>query len=592
MEDRRETIVVAWFLVALCGALGPGCSDDNESFTAGPTRTNTPVATASETATTTATGTHTATPSLTATASHTATPTPSASVTPSRTPTALPTVTPTETQRPTDTPTPLPTLPASLTFYRNPNYPDDFAHPLPHLTYPQHPFLAPNGRSNMHNDGYMSDTYEVTGPLARNAEVTLRSYAGAGNNLCVTITFDSRGRIITTNAEFARFRVLLIDPASMDALAPYALPPRDSTDPLFPYNDTSGAAYFALDNQDSAIFSDAANALQVIRYDDATSGFQILHKYDLTPYLVPLKPPARDHVQMALPDWNREGLLWFMTRYGVIGTVDLNTDRVHTIALSGEEIQNSFASAEDGAYFVTDHAMYRFHPDEQGVPVQDWHTAYDRGSRVKPGNINQGSGTTPKIFGDMVAIADNAEPRMNVLFLRRADGSEVCKLPVFGDDRGTTENAMPGIVREGPNGLEYSVIVENNYGKKSSNLLGAGGACAQSVGGVVRVDMVPDGNGQYSCRQVWASPEDSCSTVPKLSLGNGLLYLYTYERLAGTYGYYLTAVDFESGETVYRQPTGTGIRYSDFGAPLTLSPSGDTVFIGTLSGLLRIRDRG
>jgi hypothetical protein len=532
MQDRRGTIVAAWLLAALCGWLVLGCGDDNE-------------------------------PS--------------------------PATTPTATPQPTETPT---VLPADLTFYRNPNYPEDFAKPLAHIPYPQHPFLAPNGWNNMHNDGYMSDTYEVSGPLARDAELTLRSYVRTGNNLCVTITFDSRGRILTTNAEFSRFRMLLIDPGSMNALGEYVLPPRDPTDPLFPYNDTSGAAYFALDNQDRAMFSDAANAIQILRYDDTAANFEVLHKVDLTSYVVPFEQPARDHVQMTLPDWNREGLLWFMTRYGVVGTLDLDGDRVNTVQLTGEEIQNSFAIAEDGAYFVTDHAMYRFHADGEGVPVQDWRTAYDRGSRVKPGNINQGSGTTPKIFGEMVAIADNAEPRMNVLFLKRSDGGVVCQLPVFNDDLGTTENAMPGFVRQGSNGLEYSLIVENNYGKQSSNLLGPGGVCAFSVGGVVRVDMVPDEGGRYSCRQVWASPENSCSTVPKLSLGNGLLYLYTYERLASGYGYYLTTVDFENGETVYRQPTGTGVRYSDFGAPLTLSPSGDTVFVGSLGGLVRIRDRG
>jgi streptogramin lyase len=534
MQDRWRTIVMAWLLAALCGSLVVGCGDDNE-------------------------------PTASATATMTATP------------------------RPTGTPTPLPT---DLAFYRNPSYPEDFANPLAHIPYPQHPFLAPNGRNNMHDDAYMSDTYEVSGPMARDAEVTLQTYAGSANNLCVTITFDSRDRILTTDAEFARFRTLLIDPESMSALGQYLLPARSASDPLFPYNDTSGAAYFALDNQDRVLLSDASNAIQIIHYDDAAAKFEVVHKDDLTPYVVPLEPPARDHVQMTLPDWNREGLLWFMTRYGVVGTLDLNSDRVQTIALSGEEIQNSFAIAEDGAYFVTDHAMYRFHADDQGLPVEDWRTEYDRGSRVKPGNINQGSGTTPKIFGEMVAIADNAEPRMNVLFLKRSDGSVACQLPVFGDDLGTTENAMPGFARQGPNGLEYSIIVENNYGKESSNLLGPGGACADSVGGVVRVDMVPDESGQYSCRQVWQSPEDSCSTVPKLSLANGLLYLYTYERLADGYGYYLTTVDFDTGATVYRQPTGTGIQYADFGAPLTLSPSGDTVFIGTLGGLLRVRDRG
>jgi len=319
----------------------------------------------------------------------------------------------------------------------------------------------------------------------------------------------------------------------------------------------------------------------------------LLESFDLSDHVVPLDPPAMDHVQMAMPDW--QGLLWFTTRYGKVGTLNEETGEVRTIELTGEEMQNSFTMGEDGAYIITDHAMYRFHAAEDGTPVQDWRTKYDRGSRIKPSMINQGSGTTPQLFGDMVAIGDNADPRMHIIFLKRSDGSEVCQLPVFADDESTTENALPGFVREGPNGIEYSVIVENNYGKLSDNLLKAGGCCADSVGGLVRIDMIPDGQGAYTCQQIWSSPENSCSTVPKLSLGNGLLYLYTYERLPGNdppdnFGYYLTAVDFESGETVFRIPTGTGIQYTDFGAPITLSPDRGKVYIGSMGGLVTIQD--
>ena len=81
-----------------------------------------------------------------------------------------------------------------------------------------------------------------------------------------------------------------------------------------------------------------------------------------------------------------------------------------------QRIQSSKKFIRDRAFIVTDHALYRFHADAAGVPQQDWRTPYDRGTDVKPGNINQGSGTTPKLFGEMVAIADNAEPRIHVMF--------------------------------------------------------------------------------------------------------------------------------------------------------------------------------
>ncbi len=462
---------------------------------------------------------------------------------------------------------------------------------IPHLPVPQHPYLAPNGQSNMHNDAYMTGTYEVSGPLGINPEVTLQSYADA-TNLCVTITFDRQGRILTVNARFDGFYILLVDPETLEELASYPLPPRDPSDPLFPFRDTSSGAYFVLDNEDRILVADAENAVQVIRYSDTKGEFELVRKYDLTDFVVPMESPARDHVQMIIPGWDGQ-LWWFATRFGNVGTLHPDSGQVQTIELAGEEMQNSFTVGEDGVYIITDHAMYRFNADEEGVPEVDWRTEYDRGSRIKPSMINQGSGTTPQLFGDMVAIGDNADPKMNVLFLRRSDGQEVSRIPVFKDGQSTTENALPGLVREGDDGKEYSVIVENNYGKLSDSLFDPGGPCRDSVGGVTRLDMVPDGSGGYSLDEIWTSPENSCSTVPKISLANGIVYLYTYELLPNDdYAWSLTGVDFETGETAFEIPTGRGMQYVDFGAPITLSPVGGTAYLGSTGGLMRIRDVG
>ena len=116
-----------------------------------------------------------------------------------------------------------------------------------HLPVPQHPYLAANGRSNMHNDAYMSDTYELAGPGPA-AQVSLRSY-GDSLNTCATIAFDPAGRVITTSAAMLEFTILLVDPDSLEPLASYPLPQRDPSDPLFPYDDTSGATYFVIDDR-------------------------------------------------------------------------------------------------------------------------------------------------------------------------------------------------------------------------------------------------------------------------------------------------------------------------------------------------------
>lgn len=456
-----------------------------------------------------------------------------------------------------------------------------------HLATPQHPQLAPNGRSNMHNDAYMTDSYEIDGPQGRSPVTHARSYSEAINT-CTTLVFDAQGRVITTNASLLSFTILLIDPVTLESLATYPLPPRDPDDPLFPYNDTSGATYFALDAEQRLIFSDATNAIQIIGYDEEAEAFVPIARFDLSAAVMALPPPARDHVQMAMPDWDGR-YLWFTTRYGMIGTLDTGDGRVQTHALAGEEIENSFAVGEDGIYIVTDHAMYRFSAASDGAPQVDWRSEYDRGNRVKPGNFNQGSGTTPHVFGEMVAIADNAEPRMHVVFMRRADGQPVCEVAVFPEGQGTTENGMAGLVRQGAEGLEYSLIVDNNYGIQRGDILVPGRSWRQHVGGLTRVDMVPDGGG-YRCYEVWHSDEKSSGILPKLSLSSGLLYVYTHHlRQDGEYDFALTALDFAGGRTRFGIPTGPGLTFANFGSPLAIGPD-HAAYFGTLGGIVKIAD--
>jgi hypothetical protein len=72
--------------------------------------------------------------------------------------------------------------------------------------------------------------------------------------------------------------------------------------------------------------------------------------------------------------------------------------------------------------------------------------------------------------------------------------------------------------------------------------------------------------------------------VPKLSLANGLVYTYTKRPSAnGEDPWYLTALDFRDGRTVYRRLAGEGLGYNY--APVTLDPDG-TAYVGALGGLV------
>lgn len=199
--------------------------------------------------------------------------------------------------------------------------------------------------------------------------------------------------------------------------------------------------------------------------------------------------------------------------------------------------------------------------------------------------MNQGSGTTPDLFGDRdqyVAITDNADDRMNVIVYRRgadvpAAERVVCKVPVFRSGASTTDNSLIS--------WGNSLVVENNYGYENPSTLTLGRSV---VGGATRIDVRADGSG---CDTVWESDVRSPSTVPKLSTANGLLYFY--EKRPNSFGidaWYLTAVDFRTGQRAFSRFTGTGLAYDNNWAPITIGPDG-TAYVGVFNGIVAVRDR-
>jgi len=452
--------------------------------------------------------------------------------------------------------------------------------PLARPTLPQNPFMAPRGASNMHVDSFASNTYGWSGPLGHAPEVTSRAMGVIGGE-CPTINFDHQGNIVAVCVKQRSPYLLLLDAKSLRVLSRYDLPTRRT--PLFRVrkmmNDTSGGAYFYLDQLDRAVVGTADGTIEIIaqRRDADGVHFERVERIDLARELT-LANGTRDKITAVLPDF--VGNYWFVARYGTVGVVTPERT-VHTLRLPGEEVENSFSIGPDATYVVSDHALYRLEQDAQGKPGVVWREPYDRGSRRKVGQINQGSGTTPTLLGtDYVAIGDNAEPRMNVVVMRRGLAARervVCSTAVFAAGKSATENTFIGYQR--------SLIVENNAGYDLFTTMRGG---KSSAPGIARIDVRPDESG---CDVVWESQEISQTTVPKLSTQSGLVYLYTKLPNAprGTDAYYFTALDFATGRTVYRVLTGTGVRYDNNWAAISLAPDG-TAFVGVLNGLIRVRD--
>jgi hypothetical protein len=464
---------------------------------------------------------------------------------------------------------PIPTLPTDLLV---PSYVGSpaTAQPLAHPAIPQNPHLAANGRSSMHNDSYSSDAYRVSGPLGRNLKVTTASY---GVRECATVTFDAQGRIEALCGGLDGFMMMLIDPVTLAPITELPMPGRNLLSLSNPFTDICGGTYFVLTNDDRAL---ALTTTKEIWEVSQAPGPKLVRTRSWP--LADKLAGADDCVVAITLDW--DGRAWFFSQQGVVGTLDLATGAVQTLTLGGEGMFNSVSADETGGvYAVTTHAMYRFDATVSGAPQVTWRETYDRGSTTKPGMLSQGSGTSPTLIGDRwVVIADNADPRMHVLVYDRRTEVENrlhCSVPVFAEGASATENSL---VAAGS-----SVIVENNYGYDSPLATFLGQSTSP---GISRVAFTDEG-----CHVAWTNSSVAPTSVPKASLGNGLVYAYTKPPRADTLdAWYLTAIDIRTGRTAWSRLTGTGIQWNNHYASIYLGPDG-AAYIATLSGMVRMQDR-
>ncbi|MER7822522.1 hypothetical protein ABTX85_08150 [Streptomyces sp. NPDC096097] len=453
---------------------------------------------------------------------------------------------------------------------------------------PQHPFMAANGSSNLHGDAYQSDTHEGPGPTGRELAVRGRLQGG----LCGSVTFDSRGRIVTVcMTPGLAPRLMLLDPDGLGAIASLTLPGTAGSSPT----EVSGGGYFYLDERDRAVVPTKDGTIQVVavRRDALVTEA----RYDLKAVI------GSSGIVSVLPDW--AGRMWFVTGSGVVGVLDPATGSVSTHTLPGETIANSIAVDESGGVFVvSDHALYRFDAAAQGRPVVTWRAAYDRGSRQKPGQLGQGSGTTPTLIGPAdgpgggyVAITDNADPRMRVLVMARgkAGPEKVCEQPVFAPGKGADENSLVAVGGD--------LVVENNYGYVVGDhalLKGMlGGRQVDTEPGLARVHVDYTSR---TCSLAWSDDHERVpSVVSKVSLATGLLYTFTHpsaDELRSASGkgatampdaWYLTALDVRTGERVWSRLVGSGPFFNNHYAPITLGRDG-SAYVGVVGGLVRITD--
>ena len=337
------------------------------------------------------------------------------------------------------------------------------AHPITGVpATPRNPFMAPNGRSEIHNDAWQTDAYAYAGPLGR-SPLTF-SAALLPQRDCGSIAFDSRGRLVSVCVGVSGPELYMFDPTTLD---------------------TPGAP-----------------------------GFRLVRDYDLSHVLT-----SGENISSALPD--SHGLLWFVTKTdGAVGTLNLATGALRVIRLGhGEsgEIENSFTTGMQGdVYIATNRKLYRFVAGRGGVPRVVWQVTYPNSFQHKPGQVDDGTGTTPTVMqGGYVNITDNADP-MDIMVYRTALHPtrivgrghhrhrqslprQVCRVPVFSKGSSADENSIIVAGR--------AMMAEDNYGYTGPSAVSAG---VRTTPGFVRVDLNRDGMG---CHTVWTNRTEGAPTV-------------------------------------------------------------------------------
>src|SRR5881275_554782 len=151
--------------------------------------------------------------------------------------------------------------------------------PTPAPAVPQHPFMAPNGRSNIHDDAYQTDTYVGGGPLGRDPEVLSTQQ----NAECASLTFDSAGRLVTICVGLEGPRLAMVDPQTLEELAVMTLPPRRPGTGN-PFTDFSGGGYFSLVQAHRPVIPTTPNGIGVVGETGGPTGpeFTLQRQYDLS----------------------------------------------------------------------------------------------------------------------------------------------------------------------------------------------------------------------------------------------------------------------------------------------------------------------
>jgi hypothetical protein len=436
---------------------------------------------------------------------------------------------------------------------------------------PANAFMGPAGTATMHANAASSNATTNRGPGSGAVSITGTSF----DAVFPTILMGSDGMIVSVATKWTDRTpyVYLLNPTTLEPLATMRLVKSTTSD-------MAGGIYSYLDNNNRLVLVTAAGDLDRISYSQQSSGTWSLNVESTVSIGYP-------DVVGLVPDY--QGRVWFATAQGtsgtsgaVVGYYDPVTNQTSAYALpAGEQVANSISSSPSGVAVASTSALYLFRSGSSG-PQQLWRDAYDRGPARKPGQLSWGTGATPAFFGpktgyEYLTITDNAYPQENILVYNTTSGSLIGSVPflISGTNSGNEDAAIA---------VGNSVYYPSTYGYQYPQSAESGTsipASAPFVGGMQRVDVLPDGSGLISR---WQSAVASAGE-PRLSLADNLIYTIGLDTTTGTYS--LVTIDPDTGVQVSSTPYGSSFGDNPLQMVSMISPSG-VLYQGTYAGILRV----
>jgi hypothetical protein len=168
------------------------------------------------------------------------------------------------------------------------------AHRMRSTRAPQHPYLAHDPRSNIHNYTWMTDAYRRRGPLGRSPRAFSGPMAPA---LCGSLTFHSKGYLVAVCPSIGGPpQARVIDPDTLAVLATYDMP--NALDPpgTKAYQNFAGGGYFFLDGRDRIWSATTTRHLVVLHVAPRSRGGERpVHRHaQARPLLLPQDAVTRD----------------------------------------------------------------------------------------------------------------------------------------------------------------------------------------------------------------------------------------------------------------------------------------------------------